>query len=122
MDTAFGSDGRSNRPPNQRENAAESAGGRRSPAEAVSAVDDVIRSRNAGRIHGTVVATETVYTPITLPSCDRVCSDVQWLLYRTCLHTIELLPFGYPLRSRDRYPSCNILDIAFCLPSEIHDI
>ncbi|TMT77912.1 hypothetical protein E2L06_19475 [Haloterrigena sp. H1] len=26
-----------------------------------------------------IVATETIYTPIAQSSCDRVCSNVQWL-------------------------------------------
>ncbi len=28
----------------------------------------------------TIVTIETIYTPIALPSCDRVCIDFQWLL------------------------------------------
>ncbi|RZV12526.1 hypothetical protein BDK88_0062 [Natrinema hispanicum] len=28
----------------------------------------------------TIVTTETTYTPIAQPSCDRVCIDFQWLL------------------------------------------
>ncbi|QCD64186.1 hypothetical protein GBQ70_00540 [Halomicrobium sp. ZPS1] len=29
-----------------------------------------------------IVTIETIYTPIALLSCDRVCIDFQWLLYR----------------------------------------
>lgn len=60
---------------------------------------------------GILVTTGTVYTPIALQSCDRVCTDFQWLLHRDQLKTYpSLTNYGF---QTDKKESMSVYDTTY---------